>query len=149
MLPVAILFGAAACVSCVAALAFGLAGLLGFGLSVPAFLGFGTLGWVLATALMAVLAVVAYRGHKQAQAAVERGEQPNPLWVFHGPRAAASLVLGFVSVALLALVSKLIIEGLTDLTYTIHWVRTVPLLGLGFAWLIHGEWNRHAIGRPA
>lgn len=95
------------------------------------------------TGTLTVLAGIfaAWRGRRAARE-VEAGGRPDPSWIFDGPRLAASAGLGFVAVSVVALVAKTVIESTTTATYEIHWIETVPLLTLAFAWIIHGEWNR-------
>lgn len=90
------------------------------------------------------LAALAYYKHRQVRRALQAGETPDPSWTWHGRRAAVSLTAGVVAVAVIGLVSKTIVESLSAATYEIHWVETVPLLALAFAWIAHGEWNRRA-----
>lgn len=140
--PVALLMGAALCVGCVASLAFAAAALLGVAV-IPASLGLtGPETLLITGALLGLLGGYVFYKSRKVRQAVEAGEDPDPYWSFHGPRAAVSLVAGFLAVAGVALVSKAVIEATTSATYTIHWLETVPLLSLAFAWIIHGEWNR-------
>lgn len=83
----------------------------------------------------------AWRGRRAARE-LEAGGRVDPYWIFDPKREAASAGLGFVAVAVVAAVAKTVIESATTATYTIHWIETVPLLTLAFAWIIHGEWNR-------
>lgn len=69
-------------------------------------------------------------------------DRDSPYLTLRPRRAAASGVAGFLAVAAVALVTKTVVETLTRVVYTIHWLETVPLLTLLFAFVIHGEWNR-------
>lgn len=140
--PLALLLGAAACVGCLAAVAYASAALLGVSIVPAALLGLSAETALVSGALLVGFAVYGARQRRKVREARERGDPPNPYWVFHPGRALASLVAGFAAVAAVALVAKAAVEAATDLTYTIHWVRTVPLLAVAFGWLIHGEWNR-------
>lgn len=140
--PMALLFGAAACVSCLTTIAFGAAALLGVSIVPPALLGTSDATLALSGVLFAAFGVVGYRGVRRAERARRRGERPDPYWTVEPRQAAASVVLGTVAVAVLAMAAKLAVETATELSYTIHWFETVPLLALGMAWVINGEWNQ-------
>lgn len=147
--PVALLLGGALCVSCLATLGFALAAIFGLA-AVPVGLGLTDPQSLLLTAgLLGALGILVVYKHRKVQRAVETGEDPDPYWAFHGPRAAVSLAAGFAAVAAVAVVSKLVVEATTSATYTIHWLETVPLLSLAFAWVIHGEWNKRVMGSGA
>lgn len=145
--PVALLLGGALCVSCLASLAFAVAALTGI-TAVPTSLGLsGVQGLAISGVLLGIFGVLALYKDRTNREAVARGEPPDPYWSFHGPRALASLGLGFVAVAGVALAAKVAVEATTELTYTIHWLETVPFLAVAFAWIIHGEWNRRVLAR--
>jgi hypothetical protein len=112
-----------------------------FGVSLvpPVLLGSNLETLLLSAVLLAAFGVYGYRGYRRSQRAQRRGETPNPYWAFHPARAGASIVAGIVVVGALALATKTVVEGVTDITYTIHWFETVPLLSLGFGWLLNGE----------
>ncbi|MGB0653027.1 MAG: hypothetical protein ACPGQL_07480 [Thermoplasmatota archaeon] len=63
-------------------------------------------------------------------------------------RWGVALAASFVAVAVLANIAKLVVEGATDYSYTIHWYETVPLLVVGFAYLLQRRW-RPATAPPA
>lgn len=63
------------------------------------------------------------------------------LFTFRPGRVAASLVAALVIVPVLAVVTKAIVEGTTDLVYTIHWFETVPLLVVLVAFVVNGWLN--------
>lgn len=65
----------------------------------------------------------------------------SPFLVFQWRIAAGSLLAALVLVPLFALVTKLVVEAASDLTYTIHWFETVPLIVVLVAFLINGYWN--------
>lgn len=145
----ALLLGSAVCVGCVLSLGFATLGMLGFA-SVPAWLFGGTpTGYALSGVLLLGFLGLLVRGIRRNRVAVSAGQPPNPYWVFHGPRALASLVVGFTMVSTVALVAQLGVETLTPFTYTIHWTQSVPFLTLAFAWILHGEWNRRVLERAA
>lgn len=137
-----LLVGAAACVGCLATLAAASAAVLGASLVPPALLG-TTPETILPPAVpLAVLGGYAsYALHRERRRRT-RGDPPDPYWTLAPRRTALSLILGAVAVAAVALAAKLLVESLTDLTYTIHWLRTVALLAV--AWVIQGELNRRA-----
>lgn len=108
------------------------------GLTGPSVLSLTGLGF-------AALAAVAYYKHRRVRQTLQAGGRPDPAWTWHGRRAAAALVVGYVAVGVLGLAAKTVIESTSSATYTIHWIETVPLLALAFAWIVHGEWNRRAL----
>ncbi|WP_373189355.1 phage holin family protein [Halolamina sp.] len=147
--PALLLFGSAVCVGCLAALAFAMTALFGVSLVPPVFLGSSPETFLLSAVLLVAFGVYGYRGYRRSQRAQRRGETPNPYWAFHPGRTGASVVAGAVTVAVVALATKTIVEGVTSITYTVHWFETVPLLSLGFGWLLNGEWNRRILERTA
>lgn len=145
--PVGLLLGGALCVSCLASVGYALAAFSGIAV-IPANLGFsGPTGLALSGLLLGAFGVLVVHKHRRNRETVAAGEPPDPYWSFHGPRALASLGLGFGAVAGVALLAKVAVEAMTELTYTIHWFETVPFLSLAFAWIIHGEWNRRVLAR--
>lgn len=93
------------------------------------------------TLTVLVGALAAWRGRRAARE-LAAGHEADPYWIFDARRLAASAGLGFVAVAVVAVLAKTVIEAASTVTYTIHWIETVPLLTLAFAWIIHGEWAR-------
>lgn len=73
----------------------------------------------------------------------------SPYLTFEPKRVAGSLVAAFVLVVALAFVAKAVVEGLTDLTYTIHWFETVPFLVAGAAFVLNAMWNERAPEDPS
>lgn len=66
------------------------------------------------------------------------------------PRTAVlALGLALALVPLGALLTKQLVEGATDLTYTIHWLETVPLVVLAVAFLLNGLLNERREQREA
>lgn len=65
-----------------------------------------------------------------------------PYLVFRPRRVLVSLTASALLVPAVALAAKAVIEALTSLTYTIHWLETVPLLVGLFAFVLNGAWNR-------
>lgn len=68
----------------------------------------------------------------------------SPYLTFRPRRVAASVAVALVGVPVLAVVVKGLVEGFTDLTYTIHWLETVPLLMLLVAFVANGWLNERA-----
>lgn len=68
----------------------------------------------------------------------------SPYLTFEPKRVAGSLLAAVVLVVVLAFVAKAVVEGLTDLTYTIHWFETVPFLVVGAAFVLNAMWNERA-----
>lgn len=68
----------------------------------------------------------------------------DPYYTFEPRRVAVALVVGFLAVTAVAFATKALVESTTDLTYTIHFESAVPLLTVGFALLLNGEWNRRS-----
>lgn len=78
-----------------------------------------------------------------SKAARDNGRVLGPYRTFVPRRVALSLAASLLAVAL-ALVAKAVVESLTPLTYTIHWLETVPLLVLLLAFILNGAWNQRA-----
>lgn len=70
----------------------------------------------------------------------------SPYLTFQPRRVALSLLAALVVVPAGALVTKTLVEGLTSLTYTIHWTETVPVIVLAVAFVINGMLGERAAG---
>lgn len=57
-------------------------------------------------------------------------------------RWAAALLLGFALTVFGGYAYKYVIESMSELTYTIHWFETVPLITLFIAYLVQREWRK-------
>lgn len=63
---------------------------------------------------------------------------------FRPRRVAASLVIGAVVVVAVALLAKVVVEGLFGVPYEIHWTETVPFLVVGAAFVTNAWLNERA-----
>jgi len=57
-------------------------------------------------------------------------------------RFGLAIVAGYGAVAFLGLVAKGIIEAVSDVTYELHWLTTMPLLALVFAYVGLRNWRQ-------
>ncbi len=65
----------------------------------------------------------------------------SPYLTFQPARVALSLLAGLVVVTIFAVTTKALVEETTDLTYTIHWFETVPVLVLLVAFVVNAWLN--------
>ncbi len=65
-----------------------------------------------------------------------------PEWSFTPRSAAIAYGAALAIAAVVALLSKVVIESTSDATYTIHWDSTLPAVALPIAWFIHAWRNR-------
>lgn len=70
----------------------------------------------------------------------------SPYWTFRPARVGLSLLAGLIVVPLFAVATKGLVEGTSDLTYTIHWLETVPPLVLLVAFVVNARLNERAEG---
>lgn len=70
----------------------------------------------------------------------------SPYLTFQPARVALSLLAGLVVVTIFAVSTKALVEGTTDLTYTIHWFETVPVLVLLVAFVVNARLNERGRG---
>lgn len=70
----------------------------------------------------------------------------SPYLTFQPARVALSLLTGLVVVTIFAVTTKALVEGTTDLTYTIHWFETVPVLVLLVAFVVNARLNERDRG---
>lgn len=63
-------------------------------------------------------------------------------------RWAVAALVGFAVVATLAHAAKWIVESTTDLLYEIHWLETVPLITLLFAFVLQRMWRPEQADEP-
>lgn len=143
----AVLFGGAACVSCVVGVVG--VGLAAVGVTLPPVLGLSPL-FALPLALALVPAsMLAARALAREEAACGV-EAPEGAYLRLSPVNAA-LALGLAAGIVVggALVAKLVFERGFGLAYVIHWTTSVPALVAGFAWLLHGELNKRDAAKRA
>lgn len=65
----------------------------------------------------------------------------HPYLRFHPVPVLVSLALAAAAVPALALLARAFVERFTPLTYTIHWLETVPLLVLALGFVLNGLFN--------
>lgn len=70
----------------------------------------------------------------------------SPYLTFQPARVALSLLTGLVVVTIFAVATKALVEGTTDLSYTIHWFETVPVLVVLVAFVVNARLNERAQG---
>ncbi len=63
------------------------------------------------------------------------------IWQRTGLRWLIAGGMAYLLVAGLALATQWVVETMTSATYTIHWLETVPIISLAFAWFIQ-KWLR-------
>ncbi|MDX1611287.1 MAG: hypothetical protein R3185_02885 [Candidatus Thermoplasmatota archaeon] len=54
------------------------------------------------------------------------------------------MLAALVIVPVVGLTTKVVVEGVTSWTYTIHWFETVPVLVVALAVALNGQWNQRA-----
>lgn len=70
----------------------------------------------------------------------------SPYLTFQPTHVALSLLAGLVLVPIFAVATKALVEGASDLTYTIHWFETVPVLVLLVAFVVNARLNERDRG---
>lgn len=80
----------------------------------------------------------------RGRCAVQR-VQRSPYLMFRPGTVLISVASAVIVVSAFAVAAKLAVEGLTSLSYTIHWRETVPLLVLAVAFVVNGSLNRRSI----
>ncbi|MBI4392763.1 MAG: hypothetical protein HY556_03060 [Euryarchaeota archaeon] len=145
--PTAMLFGAAACLSCVLALI----SLVGAAILPGLVFGIGPVTFVVGGLVLAVGAfALARRSTKATEVVGEACPVPprNEYLRFEPRTVILSVIASGLVIGALALVAKTVVEYATPLSYTIHWTTTVPLLAAGTAFLVNGWLNERGGDSP-